>query len=119
MIGVHKARTLAVLILLAVSFTVSAGKSRLGFGTEATISGFFSPRLKRVKVTTIERGSPAAIAGLLVGDFIVEANGKKIEGAPARELAGQMREVKSGQHLQLKVKRGESTFKNLEIVAGP
>jgi C-terminal processing protease CtpA/Prc len=70
-----------------------------------------------MKVTTIEPGSPAAIAGLLVGDFIVEANGKKIEGAPARELAGQMREVKSGPaaqgqawriHLQKRGNRGRA-----------
>lgn len=114
----HKACVLATLILLSVSFAVSAGKAKLGIATEATISGFFSPKLKRVKITTVVPGSPAALAGLLPGDFIVEANGQKIEGAPAREMAGLLRDVKPGQHLQLKVKRGESNFKDVEIVAG-
>ncbi len=114
----HKACVLATLILLSASFAVSADKAKLGIATEATISGFFSPKLKRVKITTVVPGSPAALAGLLPGDFIVEANGKKIEGAPAREMAGLLRDVKPGQHLQLRVKRGESNFKDVEVVAG-
>ena len=112
-----KAQILLAAALLAISFGAIAAKGKLGFGTEATISGFFKPVLKRVKVTTVETGSPAAAAGLRPGDYVVEANGRTIEGAPAREMAGQLKNVQSGQRLQLKIKRGDSLL-NVEIIAG-
>jgi C-terminal processing protease CtpA/Prc len=114
-------RSVALLVLsiafLATPLIANAAKGKLGFGTEATISGFFSPVLKRVKVTTVALRSPAAEAGLKPGDYIVEANGRSIEGAPAREMAGQLKNVQPGQHLRLKLKRGEA-FVTADLVAG-
>ena len=114
-------RSVALLVLsiafLATPLTANAARGKLGFGTEATISGFFSPVLKRVKVTTVAPGSPAAEAGLKPGDYIVEANGRPIEGARAREMAGQLKNVQPGQHLRLRLKRGE-VFVTADLVAG-
>ena len=62
--------------------------------------------------------SPAAKAGLLAGDELVEANGKVIDGAPAREMAGALKNIKPGEHLQLRVRRKDGTIANIDIVAG-
>lgn len=108
------------LILSLASMSCAAGnKAHLGFGTEATISGFFSPKLKRVKVSGVVPNSPAAKAGLATGDELVEANGKVIAGAPAREMAGALKNIGTGEHLRLRVKHEDGTFANLDIVAGP
>ena len=107
----------AAMALLAVSFAAAAAKGKLGFGTEAVFSGFFNPVLKRVKVATVAADSPAAAAGLKPGDCIVEADGQTIEGAPARVMVEKLKHVQPGQHLRLKLKRGESLL-NIEIVAG-
>lgn len=108
-----------LLVFLAPVASFAADKSRLGFGTQATISGFLSPKLKRVTVTQVQPGSPAAIAGLAVGDQIIEANGKTIAGAPVRQMARQLRDLKSGEHLRLKVKRSGETLLSIDIIVGP
>lgn len=115
--SIKKVQILLTVLLLAVAFVAVAAKGKLGFGSEATISGFFSPVLKRVKVTTVLAGSPAAAAGLRPGDYILEANGRVIEGAPAREMAGLLKNVQPGERLKLKLKRGESVL-STEIIAG-
>ncbi len=110
-----KAALLAV--LLAMASTVVAAKGKLGFATEATSSGLISPVLERLKVAKVRPGSPAAAAGLLPGDLITEINGRPVVGAPAREMAGEFKNMQVGQKLRLKVKRGGG-FVSIEIVAG-
>lgn len=112
------ARVLLAVALLGAASVALAAKGSLGFGTEAAFSGFFSPVLKRVKVTTVVPGSSAAIAGMKPGDYIVEADGRVIEGAPARELAKRLKSVQAGDRLRLKIKRGDALF-DLVIVAEP
>lgn len=116
------ARILVVLFLLLAALAWSPGhagnKAHLGFGTEVTISGFFSPKLKRVRINEVIPSSPAAKAGLLVDDELLEANGKLISGAPAREMARQLKDIKAGEHLKLKVKRKDGSIVYVDIVAG-
>lgn len=109
---------IAITMLVLPKISLATDKGYLGFGTEATISGFFSPILKRVKVTEVQNGSPAAEAGLRVDDQILEANGKAISGAPAREMAGALRNVMPDQHLRLKVKHSDGTQSEVNIIAG-
>ena len=112
-----KAALVAVLLVVASTAAVAA-KGKMGFATEATSSGFISPVLERLKVVTVRPGSPAAAAGLKAGDYITEVNGRVIVGVPAREMAGQFKNMQVGQKLLLKVKRGD-IFVNVDIVAGP
>jgi C-terminal processing protease CtpA/Prc len=104
-------------LALASPYSFAGNKAHLGFGTEVTISGFFSPKLKRVKITEVIPESPAAKAGLFAGDELLEANGRVIAGAPAREMAGTLNAIKPGEHLRLKVKRQDGTFASIDIVA--
>ena len=112
----NKAKVLIAVALLLVASGAMAAKGKLGFGSQVSVSGFFSPTLEQVKVTTVIAGSPAAAAGLKPGDYIVEIDGKPVSGAPARAMASRFKNLQPGQHLQLKLKRGD-TFVNTEIVA--
>ena len=87
------AKAALVAILLVVATTAVAAKGKLGFVTEATSSGFISAVLERLKVVTVR------------------------PEVPAREMAGQFKNMQVGQKLLLKVKRGD-TFVNVDIVAG-
>jgi C-terminal processing protease CtpA/Prc len=115
------ARLVALISFLFLAFAspsaLAGNKAHLGFGTEVTISGFFSPKLKRVKISEVIPESPAAKAGLLAGDELMEANGRVLAGAPAREMAGTLNAIKPGEHLRLKVKRKDGTIASVDIVA--
>jgi C-terminal processing protease CtpA/Prc len=109
----------AFLVSLLLALPAFAGsKARLGFGPEATISGFLSPKLKRVRVTEVVPGSPAARAGLLTGDQVMQANGQEIAGAPARAMAKALREVAPCEHLRLRVRRQDGSLHDVDIIAG-
>jgi len=113
-----KIQAVVVMALLALPVVAMAANGKLGFDADATFSGFINPVLKRLKVTTVVADSPAAVAGLKPDDYIVEVNGQAIEDTPARVVATQLKDVPSGQHLHLKLKRGDS-FLDTDIVAGP
>ncbi len=112
-----KAKVLVAVALLVVSSGAMAAKGKLGFGMQYKASGFVSPVLTQLKVTTVIAGSPAALAGVKPGDYIVEFDGQHIDGAPARAMAGQFKSLQPGQHVHLELKRGNA-FVNVEIVAG-
>ena len=111
------AKVALVAVLFAMASTAVAAKGKLGFATEATSSGFISPVLERLKVATVRPGSPAAAAGLKPGDQITEIDGRVIAGAPAREMAGALKNMQVGQKIRLKVKRGDELV-TLDMVAG-
>ncbi|MEO8779000.1 MAG: PDZ domain-containing protein [Rhodanobacter sp.] len=112
-----KAKVLLALALLVVASGAMASKARLGFGTQVSVSGFFSPTLEKIKVTTVTAGSPAAAAGLKPGDYIVAVDGKPVSGAPARAMASQFKNLQPGQHVLLKLERGHAVV-NADLVAG-
>lgn len=108
-----------LMIALGLATTsVAVAKGRLGFVTEVSVSGIFSPVLKRVKVASVTPGSPAAIAGMKAGDYIIEADGHAVEGSPAREMAARIKAIKPGERLRLKLMRG-GEFIATEVVAAP
>ena len=59
------------------------------------------------KITTIVAGSPAAKAGLKVGDVITSFDGKTITSAD--ELTASVAAAKAGEKVTVTVKRGGST----------
>jgi putative serine protease PepD len=60
-------------------------------------------------------GSPAAKAGLRIGDVILEANGKEINEPD--ELIRIVNETPIGKGIRLKIHRGKSTLEVLVIIA--
>ncbi len=115
-----RAFVLMLVIFLAVSgAAMAAGSGYFGFGTTATYSGIFNPKLKRVIVAEIKQDSPAEKAGLGKGDAILEANGILIDGAPAKSMFGTFSNVSSGQKVTLKIKRVDGSLAEITLVAAP
>ena len=107
------------IVIAALSFSAFAEKrASFGFGSDAETTGFFlNPTLQRVWISSVESGSPAQKAGLLVNDVLLTANGRPLTGTPAKDMASLMRSFKPGDHLRLKVDRSGKTT-TIDIVAG-
>ena len=69
----------------SVSVTVMAGKGRLGISvleiSPELRAHFGAPRDRGVLINTVRADSPAAKAGIAVGDVVTEVDGDAVEGA--------------------------------------
>jgi serine protease Do len=90
---------------------VFAGGGYLGVG----VSDINAERMKALKlkeergveITRVESDSPAAKAGLKVGDVVLEYNGQRIEGA--QQFARMVRETPEGRQVRLLISREGKT----------
>ncbi len=114
----------AAVMLLVLTLSPAQGEEARGyFGLGVSIDGegfFLNPTLRSVTIQKVAPKSPAASAGIVPGDQIVEVEGRAIAGTKARELEPLMRK-KVGQtlHLLLKHPSGGSFKANLIAVAKP
>ncbi|HSB99983.1 MAG TPA: PDZ domain-containing protein [Burkholderiaceae bacterium] len=109
----------ALWLLVQSAAALDPGRGRLGFTVFVEVDGSYAkPILKSVRVQEIEPGSPAERGGLQVDDLIVQAQGKPLAGANAREVAA-MVQVPPGETLQLLVRRSDGAQRRVTIVAGP
>jgi serine protease Do len=76
-------------------------RAKLGLQVEDLEQG------KGVKVKDVDEDSPASKAGLKEGDVITEVNGKDVAGVD--EIRTAIRDVKDGDTVRLKYKRGNNT----------
>jgi C-terminal processing protease CtpA/Prc len=121
----HRARAalcaalLALLVQPAAAVDIDPNRGRLGFTVYVEVDGSYTtPILKSVRVQQIEPGSPAEAGGLKVEDLIVQAQGKPLAGANAREVAA-MVQVPPGERLRLVVRSSDGAQRRVTIVAGP
>jgi C-terminal processing protease CtpA/Prc len=105
------------LAALATSLGAVAAQGRLGFSVSAETDGFFSTTLKQVKITAVVPGAPAEQAGLQAGDDVEAVNDVKVEGASGSRIMDMVHAVQPGEHVRLKIRRGE-TERLVDIVAG-
>jgi membrane-associated protease RseP (regulator of RpoE activity) len=70
---------------------------------------FGAPKDAGVLVSDVESGTPAARAGLEVGDVITEIDGKRVESS--RDLSGGIRSRKAGDTVQIDIVRGRAARK--------
>ncbi|MEP6502020.1 MAG: PDZ domain-containing protein [Betaproteobacteria bacterium] len=110
-------RYLLVLAIAALSLGVQAAQGRLGFTVSAETDGLFSTTLKRLKITAILPGAPAAHAGLQVGDEVEAINDVPVVGTSAARIADMVHAVQPGQHVRFKVLRSDAEHL-VDIVAG-
>ena len=113
----------ALLTLLAVqpaaAVDIDPNRGRLGFTVYVEVDGsYVTPVLKSVRVQEIEPGSPAEQGGLQVEDVILQAQGKPLAGANARDVAAIV-QVPPGGRLQLLVRSTDGVERRVTIVAGP
>ena len=94
-------------------------RGRVGVGiepvTEEMAKQLGLPKAQGVVIGQIEDGSPAAQAGLQVGDVVTKINGSNVESL--RDFARYVGESKPGTHLQLEVWR-EGRSQNVDMTVG-
>jgi C-terminal processing protease CtpA/Prc len=119
-------RHVALLVVAGLGSTglaaFAAGeKGWFGFAVSVSIEGFsFNPTLASITVQKVISPSPAASAGLAVGDLVLEVEGIAVAGAKGDTLKAAMQKV-VGEELHLKVKRGaaEPQSMTLKAIAKP
>ncbi len=94
-----------------INITTSGSSSYLGVGV-AEINADRAKALKLkeergVEITRVEDGSPAAKAGLKVGDVVLEYNGQRLEGT--EQFVRMVRETPEGRQAKLLVSRDGAT----------
>lgn len=88
-------------------FEWSTSKGRLGVMvmslTPELRKHFGTPEDRGVLVAHVETGTPAASAGIEVGDVIVEVHGRKIDAAP--DVLSALADVGKGEHAKIELVR--------------
>jgi C-terminal processing protease CtpA/Prc len=95
-----------------------SSRGSFGFVAKVDADGMLSPTLKTVVVQSVLPNMPAALAGVAVGDSIVEVEGVKVAGAKASTMADRMKR-RPGETVVLKLLRsnGETYVVKLTAVA--
>lgn len=107
----------ALLVVGILAPGIALAKPRLGFNVEVVTEGFFSTTLAEVKVASVQAGSPSERAGLKAGDLVVEVAGRPVKGASGPDMKKVLGDVEPGEHLLLKVQRGDDVLM-IDIIAG-
>ena len=111
-----------VTVALVALFVMAAEAAERGYlGLSVAVDGegaFWNPTLKTVKVTKVAPRSPAEQGGIVVGDHIVEIDGRQITGAKAQDLQSHMKK-EAVQRVNLVVKKASGETRPVSIVAVP
>lgn len=91
------AKTVLVFFALLISITqVHAQQSsgRIGFSLNVQADGFFNPKVIKITVNQVEPGSQAQLAGLTIGDELIQVQDVEVPGAEASVLKPHIEFVK-------------------------
>jgi len=105
-------------LFIALPSAVWAGeRGYFGFGFSLDAEGFFwNPTLRAVKIDKVAPKSPAALAGLLPGDDVIEVAGRVVAGAKGKEIQVHI-EKDIGESVQMKVRHANGETVVLTLVA--
>ncbi len=104
---------------LVLTQGVSATDEKGWFGMAVSVDAegiSLNPTIRSIKVVSVVPKSPAATAGLVAGDSIVEAQGVTVAGAKADVLKAAMQKA-VGEALHLKVRRGTTGSREVTLIA--
>jgi S1-C subfamily serine protease len=107
------------LVMLCLLATVAWGADRGYFGLSIAVDAdgsFLNPALKSVTVENVTPNSPAAKAGLVAGDRIVEIEGHPVAGTKA-DVVKPYLERMVGQTTQMVVKKAHGEIVSVTLVA--
>jgi len=109
---------LAIAVTLLWLSTTAQGSEPgwLGLAFQVDATGVLNPVVRSITVEKVFAGSPAARAGLAVGDSILEVQGVVVAGAKA-DVLSQTLKMKVGDTVRLKIRRGAEDIRQLSIVA--
>lgn len=107
-------------LTLATSAIAAGAAERGYFGLAVSVDadGFFNPTLKAVTVSKVTPRSPAAKAGVEVGDLIVEVEGQTVAGLKADDLKPFM-QLNIGEATRFVMKRSSGEVVLRVLVAAP
>ena len=91
-------------------------KGTFGFAAKVDADGVFNPTLISVRIHSVQSGMPAALAGIVAGDRILEVEGIKVAGAKASAMAGRMKR-KPGDAVLFKLLRASGETYVVTLVA--
>jgi C-terminal processing protease CtpA/Prc len=91
-------------------------KGTFGFAATIDADGGFYPTLKSVRIQSVQPGMPAALAGVVAGDLVLEVEGTKVAGANASRMAERMKK-KPGESVFLKLVRANGETYSVKLVA--
>lgn len=103
-----------IFAFLVVSFSCLAN-SGLGFGADVSVEGFLNPTIKQFKIIEVHSGSSADLAGVKVGQQVLEIDGCVIPGCSANK-AKKIMNKKAGEVLRLRVKNLNGSEENLHLL---
>lgn len=116
-----KPGALVLTAAMSLSGMVQAGDAKGWFGLSFAVQseGFsFNPTLTSVTIDAVKPASPAAAAGLQVGDAIVSAQGIPVAGSKADVLKSAL-DRKVGETLRFMIVRGTAKPREVTLVAAP
>ena len=105
-------------LLLSLTSAVWAGeRGYFGFGFKIDGEGvFWNPTLRSATIEKVAPISPAALAGLLTGDEVIEVAGKAVVGAKGKDIQGHI-EKDIGESVKMKVKHTSGEIAEITMVA--
>jgi C-terminal processing protease CtpA/Prc len=109
--------TLAVVVMLSLPVHAENNNGWFGLDCKIDTKGIsFNPTIRSVNIVKIYPSSPAAAAGLAVGDSVVVLQGITVAGAKANDLKAVMKKA-VGEEIKIKVKRGKAEFYEVKMTA--
>jgi len=116
-VRVSRRRTLIAVAFCLLSATlIAAEKGWFGLAISVDADGALSPTLRSVTITKVFSSSPAALAGLVPGDTILEVQGIVVAGAKADVMKAAMQKS-VGETLRLKIQRGATQIREVSLIA--
>ena len=105
-------------LLLALSVSAWAGeRGYFGFAFSLDAEGaFWNPTIRSAKIAKISPKSPAELAGLVVGDEVIEVAGKTVAGAKGKDMQAHI-EKDIGDSVQMKVRHTNGEVATITMVA--
>lgn len=113
-------RFVATLTALILAFSASAWageRGYFGFAFSLDAEGaFWNPTIRAAKIAKVSPKSPAALAGIVVGDEVIEVAGKVVAGAKGKDMQAQI-EKDIGESVQMKVRHANGEVATITMVA--
>lgn len=81
--------------------------------------GVLNPRVSSATIVDVRHGLPAARAGVLPGDALLEVDGTRVPGATAAQLAPLAQGKRVGERIRLVLARPDGQAYAVELVATP
>ena len=105
-------------LLLVFSASAWAGeRGYFGFAFSLDAEGaFWNPTIRSATIAKVSPKSPAALAGMVVGDEVIEVAGKVVAGAKGKDMQAQI-EKGIGESVQMKVRHANGEVASITMVA--